>query len=102
MNRAARQRRTNGGRGADLAGGDAFGGWRGRFGPARRRTFHLGLGNGWGRRAADRGGGKRAPIGLGLGGFAALRFGLIGLVGDVIGNIVPIEAAKPDGRVLVD
>jgi hypothetical protein len=26
----------------------------------------------------------------------------IGLVGDVVGNVVPVEAAKPDRRVLVD
>jgi hypothetical protein len=31
-----------------------------------------------------------------------LRFRYVGLVGDVIGNVVTVEAAKPDRRVLVD
>jgi hypothetical protein len=31
-----------------------------------------------------------------------LRYRDIGLVGDVVGNVVPVEAAKPDRRVLVD
>jgi hypothetical protein len=31
-----------------------------------------------------------------------LRFGRIGLVGDVIGYVVSVQPAKPDSSVLVD
>jgi hypothetical protein len=31
-----------------------------------------------------------------------LRFHGFGLVGDVVGNVVPVQAAKPDRSVLVD
>ena len=98
MNRATRQRRANRGCGAGLSGGRALGG--GGF----LRVFRQIGRNGLGRRTTrcDHGSGRAALGWLRLRDFPMLRYRDIGLVGDVVGNVVPVEAAKPDRRVLVD
>ena len=91
MNRAARQRRTNRSRCTDLPGG-AFGGWGGRLLGPFRRAFRLGLGDGLAQRSTrhDHGAGWPSLGGLDLRDFPLLRFRSVGLVGDVVGNIVPV------------
>jgi hypothetical protein len=102
MNRAAGQRRTNRRDGTSFLG-SGFGGGNGQLRPCRLRTFRLGARGGLGRRGAlnhGRAGGQS------LGGLRRrvllARFRYVGFVGYIIGNVVPVQAAKPYGGVLVD
>jgi hypothetical protein len=103
MNRTAGERRTNRRYRAGIfrGGVGCWGGWPRR---AFLRAFRLGLRCGFGRRGSLGGGwpGGQSFGGRRLRGFLLAGLRHVGFVGNIIGNVVPVQAAKPYGGVLVD